>query len=459
MNETPKNHRFNRQTQRHILMALAVLATLVAVFYLEEDWRGKRAWENCKRQLEAQGMVLDWDRFIPPPVPDEQNIFAAPKMREWFVKNPNFNTNVLAMMATNTDKSATITNPAAAENFLAWSDQFQPDFDLMREALKRPYARMDGDYTRPYEIPIIDFVNVRTVAQTLAQRAKCELLLGRPAEALNELTLLNDSRRLMERAPTGQPTTLVDAMINVAVTGLYAETIGKGLQSHAWQAPQWEALQQQLEQVNLLPLVVRSFDSEPAGTTHTLETVSTTKLSGWFTPGSKMIWALIPRGWVYQNMATSARLVHQQTEGCDPVNGLIQPQKFGDLSRELDAIAMPYKFIAAAAIPNFSKAWQTTAYNQTQVNEAQIACALERYRLARGEYPETLDALAPQFIENLPHDLIGGQPLHYQRTGDGTFLLYSVGWNETDEGGVVAKDHSGNEDKTRGDWVWHYSTP
>jgi len=459
MNETLKNCRFHPQTQRLILMVLAALATLVAVFYLEEDWRGKNDWENCKRQLEAKGLVLDWDEFIPPSVPDDQNFFKAPNMQEWFVKNPNAATNELTMLVTNTDKTSTITDKTVAENFLAWSDRFQPCFDLMREALKRPYARMDGDYTKPYEIPTANFVDVRAVAQTLAQRAKCDLLLGQPDAALNELTLLNDSRHLMEHAPTGKPITLVDAMINVAVTGLYSETIGKGLQSHAWKEPQWIALQKQLEQINLLSLVVQSFDSEPAATSRTLETISTAKLSEWFTPDWKMRWALIPRGWIYQNMATAARSVHQQTEGCDPVNGLIQPQKVGDSTRELKAIARPYKFIAAVAAPNFTKAWQITAYNQTLVNEAQIACALERYHLAHGEYPATLGALAPRFIENLPHDLIGGQPLHYQRTEGGSFLLYSVGWNETDDDGIVAKDNSGSEDKTQGDWVWHYSTP
>ena len=51
------------------------------------------------------------------------------------------------------------------------------------------------------------------------------------------------------------------------------------------------------------------------------------------------------------------------------------------------------------------------------VNEAQIACALERYRLAHGEYPETLDALVPQFIEKVPHDIIGGGAAHLSSHG------------------------------------------
>ena len=73
-----------------------------------------------------------------------------------------------------------------------------------------------------------------------------------------------------------------------------------------------------------------------------------------------------------------------------------------------------------------------------------MAIALERYRLAHGEYPESLDALAPQFMEKIPHDIINGQPLHYRRTSDGQFVLYSVGWNETDDGGVVVLTKGGD---------------
>jgi hypothetical protein len=39
---------------------------------------------------------------------------------------------------------------------------------------------------------------------------------------------------------------------------------------------------------------------------------------------------------------------------------------------------------------------------------------------------------------------------------DGTYLLYSVGWNQTDEGGkVVYKTDSPKQiDYDQGDWVW-----
>src|SRR5581483_8972212 len=76
MNSEPKNTRGWRVVRR-ILIGLAVVATLVAIFYTEEDWRGKRAWEKTKHQLEARGVVWDWNKYIPPPVPDDQNFFTA----------------------------------------------------------------------------------------------------------------------------------------------------------------------------------------------------------------------------------------------------------------------------------------------------------------------------------------------------------------------------------------------
>src|SRR5439155_18586003 len=117
----------------------------------------------------------------------------------------------------------------AAADYLQWSDQFKPEFDLIREALKRPFARIEGNYEKPVDVPIPNFIAVRMVAQTLSQRAQCFLLLGKPDEALGELTLLHELSRLLEAKPSGKPMTLVAAMINVAVRGLYTEVISDGL--------------------------------------------------------------------------------------------------------------------------------------------------------------------------------------------------------------------------------------
>src|SRR5207249_5543411 len=48
---------FNRRMFRGLLFGSVCLATLIALVYAEEDWRGKRAWENFKREWEARGEI------------------------------------------------------------------------------------------------------------------------------------------------------------------------------------------------------------------------------------------------------------------------------------------------------------------------------------------------------------------------------------------------------------------
>jgi hypothetical protein len=359
----------------------------------------------------------------------------------------------------------------SATDYLAWSDQGVPDFALVREALKRPYARMDGDYSDPSGSPIPNFIPVRLMAQTLAQRAMCDLLLGQPNKALPELTLMHDMCRLLEAAPTHKPMTLVAAMINVAVAGgVYTSVVADGMQSHGWQEPQLVALQKQLHEVNLHPYVLEAIRLEQTIGGELVKAANSPKnFQVWFNLKATNLWQKLkdpmfqfmyfaPRGWYYQNMIVGARLEQKVIDGFDPEKNLISPQKFAGVASEIATAGnhpVPYNYLAIQGMPNYSRAAQTLAHNQTMVNEAQIACALERYHLAHGEYPETLDALVPQFIEKLPHDLINGEPLKYQRKPDGKFLLYSIGWNEKDDGGVdSSKFKSDQYPFADGDWVW-----
>jgi hypothetical protein len=82
---------------------------------------------------------------------------------------------------------------------------------------------------------------------------------------------------------------------------------------------------------------------------------------------------------------------------------------------------------------------------------ARVACALERYRLRHGRFPDALSALTPYFVESLPNDLTTGRPLSYRPTEDGQFVLHSAGWNRDDAGG-----NWGSIRPLSGDWIWRY---
>jgi hypothetical protein len=72
-----------------------------------------------------------------------------------------------------------------------------------------------------------------------------------------------------------------------------------------------------------------------------------------------------------------------------------------------------------------------------------LAVALKRYKSANEKYPETLDALLPRYLEEVPLDVFTGRKtLTYRCAPDEAtaFLLYSYGVNELDDGGDEKED-------------------
>src|ERR1043166_1123692 len=74
---------------RRLLIALAWIITLIALFYGEEHWRGKRAWTQYRRELEGRGEQLDFAVLVPKPIPDDQNFAATPFVKSWFLRATN----------------------------------------------------------------------------------------------------------------------------------------------------------------------------------------------------------------------------------------------------------------------------------------------------------------------------------------------------------------------------------
>jgi hypothetical protein len=237
--------------------------------------------------------------------------------------------------------------------------------------------------------------------------------------------------------------TLVAAMINVAVTGVYVSTAADGIRMHVWRDSDLAALQKQLDETDLPPYVMSALEFEAATHGHLIDTKSGAQIADLMHPNKNqtpmekakdgMRWFLtfVPRGWLYQNAALSGRLLIATMDGFDPAVRLVYPVKTQAAWKMTDDAlkeAGPLTVLARVMIPNFSRALQTMAMNQTYVNEASIACGLERYRLAHGNYPETLAALTPSYAGKIPNDIVGGGPLIYQAT-NGTFTIGSVGWN------------------------------
>jgi hypothetical protein len=159
-------------------------------------------------------------------------------------------------------------------------------------------------------------------------------------------------------------------------------------------------------------------------------------------------------GWWDQDRVVYCRDRQKQIDAIDSRDGMLHIAAFPshrimddwnrvDETSIWDAIYTP---MSAEVRPFVDNMGLKIAKAETYRRLARLACRLEEYRIAHGQYPDKLDEL-PDLPAHLNQEVLSEEPLRYQRKGDG-YLLYSIGWNQKDDGGVLAKD-----DK-EGDWVW-----
>ena len=507
---------------RRILIVLAWTATIIGLFYAEENWRGRRAWNKYRQELEARGEQLDLKALIPKPIPEDQNFAATPFVQSWFVRtndiwNDNYSKAAEMLDTSKKDPSrrhfADLAGLERAFTYMA-SGKFDADLtrkrghleptdmrrfkpgdealdsrakaapavleglrdreavlEELRGASRRPYARYPVvyDLENPWGILLPHLASVKASCVRLDLRACAELAAGQSEKALEDVKLmlyLADSLK-------GEPF-LISHLVRLACLQLGVRTAWEGLAEHRWSEAQLQELQGRFQQYDLLADVQLPLATERAAGVLTADLLARGKYNlsdlgdsgtqhssgGTGLPG--LISKFIPRGWYYLEQLNYCRLYQMQLGGTfDAGKKRVFPDRiqsnFHELEREFGppqlGTLLHHRVVGALLLPALGNVIRNTSRAQTAIDQAAIACALERYRLARGQFPEKLDSLAPQFISHLPTDILADGPYKYRRTDDGQFVLNSVGWDEKDHGATHGEIPS--EDKARV-WVWQY---
>jgi hypothetical protein len=507
---------FSWRTARRALIGVAVLVTLYALFCTEENVRGKRAWDKCRRELEARGEQLDLKTFIPQPVPDEQNFAATPFIKSWFVRS-NYSFVIsskywdgdnygLVSARVSTDRSVQDEASRRFMDLVAWkaafdtlragelkpNQMFKSDkldresramaapsvlealetneavFVELRAASRRPYSRYPVQYNLedPWGILLPHLNSVRNVCRRLRLKACAELAVGQNVKALEDVKLTLYMADSVKEEPF-----IISYLVRVACVQSAIQPVWEGLAEHTWSVAQLHELQARLQQYDFVADLRRPFDAERAAGILTPELIRKKGLgllvdltsTGGTSPSHRacanLAGLVIPSGWYSLEQLNYCRLYQLELAGTfDATQKRVSPSRIKANAHELEQAFdgqnfIHHRTIAAIILPALGNVVRRAAQVQVAADQAALACALERYRLANGRFPDTLDALVPRFISQLPHDVITGEPYKYRRAEAGQFLLYSVGWNEKDDGGVPGKTLF---DKEEGDWVWLY---
>jgi hypothetical protein len=523
---------FSWRMFKRVLKALAVLLCLAAILYVEENWRGKRAWGGYRNELETKGEHLDFDYFVPPPVPEEQNFALTPVVASCYsqlldrkghrIDPPDTNVvnrlkmdimrkSTLLPHSESPDPSQAFYQPhigrwqqAELTDLKAWQFYYRlpPDtnspyysqtnefpvptqpqspaadvlsalskydsvIEELRQASRLPSSRFPLNYTTniPTRIILIHLESLKSCATVLRLRAVAELENGQPDKTLSDVQLMLYLAGSIRNEPQERP-----LGVRMFLTDCALQPVWEGLARQQWSDDQLSVLEQELAGFDALKDYEFAMRSQMASELKFVEYLRTERRANSITCmcgdtmwGPTLVYRLSPSGWFYLNARAMARMYEVALPtSLESEQRIISPEigkRFGHaLELEYRHHLIPDNVLVSLMVPPLSGEAKICARTQAAVDIARVACALERYWRAQGSYPEQLDILAPKFIEKIPSDIINGQPLHYHWIKNGKFLLYSVGWNGKDDGGVPDDSDQWIPSMPQVDWTWQYPT-
>ena len=352
----------------------------------------------------------------------------------------------------------------AADVLLALS-KYDSEIEDLRQASRMPFSRFPLNYAtnNPTRIIFPHLEPLKSCATVLKLRAVAELENKQPDKALSDVRLMLYLASSLRNEPTRWP-----LQVRMFITDSALQPIWEGLARQQWSDAQLIALEQELAGFDALKEYEFAMRSEMARELKFIEYLRTERMANSITCmcgdimwGPTLIYRLLPGGWFYLNARAMARMYEVALPtSAELEQRTISPEiseHFGRaLGLECRRHFIPDYILVPWMVPPLDREAIHCARTQAAVDMTRIACALERYRRAQGSYPEQLGVLVPQFIEKIPHDIVNGLPLHYHRTENGKFLLYSVGWNDKDDGGVPDNGRQTILTKPQGDWCWQY---
>ncbi|MFT5404785.1 MAG: hypothetical protein ACI9DF_003629 [Verrucomicrobiales bacterium] len=206
---------------KRILFILVALVTLVVLFHVVENWRGNRAYQNARKQLEALGEELDFAAFVPESVPEPDNFGSAPFFKDKAVQtltgeilNPlrdlhvgesrsEFEQDIRSIIVSHPDISASFPQEPLA--FLEKSlEPFQPIRQQLTERLSLPHARWNASYDpnlTMMEYPVLS-KHTMSMARLLAMQGHLDVFQGNGTRALEDVGVLLRIAEMYTVAPS-----------------------------------------------------------------------------------------------------------------------------------------------------------------------------------------------------------------------------------------------------------------
>lgn len=92
---------------------------------------------------------------------------------------------------------------------------------------------------------------------------------------------------------------------------------------------------------------------------------------------------------------------------------------------------------ASLLLPALGKAVATQAIGRTRINGTLVAIGATIFRMDTGAWPASVSELTPAYLPDVPEDPFTGGPMRLGVNGDGSLVVYCVGRDGDDDGGLM----------------------
>lgn len=484
-----------------ILLVVFFVAALVTLFVVNS--RGAQRWHDYEVAAKERGVRLNFDDFIPAPVADEENFAATPVFTRLarakadgepvplaeidFGGSKRKPTLSEASTGKRTDLAkwvqefeptevaaltAEMSSQEGARQLLKILKHFDPILAELDEAAKRPGVHFALNWQAgDIDLDMAHLSLIQKAAWIHSLRSDAQLALGDGESALRDLRSVFALRRVLEREPT-----VIPALVRLTITSHVWNILWEGILTNAWTDSQLDIVGKELAKIDIARDYRFMLESQRAATNRMFEIMIDRNAPGRAaleralaggnevagTSKSRLRYLPLLRGWVRGNQWRMNLYFDELLSVIDKTRGNIRPKSPNNSPLlQYQNMAEFYQYLLfKTAGPVYSMMDRRFAYGETFKRMAQIACALERYRLRNGQYPTSLELLAPDFMETLPKECLVDADFHYEITLEKSFRLYSVGLNLADDGGVIVK--RGKPPKSSNsflDWVWSPPEP
>lgn len=320
--------------------------------------------------------------------------------------------------------------------------------DLLREvheASKRPHLVMfSPDYQITFNSPMTHFGVIKSMASYLRFRAGVYLAAKKPEQALQDVLCVFRISELLKEDPL-----LITHLVRLAIANAAVESVLSGIENHQWDESHLLALGQSMEKIEFTHSHLESLKGERAASLGMFESLTNNQNPSPLMPS---IAPLLGTGWIRLNQTAHAVTLQTWFESMAEVLNQSGGYQGLDLLRSADPTSIktshtfnPHYILVKQLMPAFEKSIEKSLRAEHYLQLAITACALERYYLPHKAYPPSLQDLVPEYIPQLPLDIMDRSELKYEHTENGTFRLWSIGIDGEDNGGDSEKDR---------DWVW-----